>query len=255
MGQTQLGRMQFRIMQVLWDLGRASAREITDALCSAEPVAHSTVQTLLASARGQGGGGARGHGAHLFVLCEAQGRPGQAHGGTRPSRSGFRRQRGEPGRSLAQERAAFSKGARRAQAADRQRARGLIKRHRRERGAPMGNGLTAIMRDVSGFGLTWLVQSSVLLALGLLAGRLLRRSGPAVQSGVYRTTLAAVLICPVASVALSARRASTGCRCDCPRRRRVGRPSSFRGRPRTRWTLPGNRSCRAGARVRAREQG
>ena len=62
----------------------------------------------------------------------------------------------------------------------------------------------AIMRDLSGFGLTWLVQSSILLALGLLAGRLLRRSGPAVQSGVYRTTLAAVLICPFASVALSA---------------------------------------------------
>ena len=32
MGETQLGRMQFRIMQVLWDRGRASAREITDAL-------------------------------------------------------------------------------------------------------------------------------------------------------------------------------------------------------------------------------
>jgi beta-lactamase regulating signal transducer with metallopeptidase domain len=68
----------------------------------------------------------------------------------------------------------------------------------------MGNGLAAIMRDVSGFGLTWLVQSSILLAFGLLAGRLLRRTGPAVQSGVYRTTLAAVLICPFASAALSA---------------------------------------------------
>jgi BlaI family penicillinase repressor len=47
MGETQLGRMQFRIMQVLWDRGRASARDITDALNEAEPVAHSTVQTLL----------------------------------------------------------------------------------------------------------------------------------------------------------------------------------------------------------------
>ncbi len=47
MGETQLGRMQFRIMQVLWDLGRANAREITDALNESEPVAHSTVQTLL----------------------------------------------------------------------------------------------------------------------------------------------------------------------------------------------------------------
>ncbi|MGO9469130.1 MAG: M56 family metallopeptidase [Isosphaeraceae bacterium] len=68
----------------------------------------------------------------------------------------------------------------------------------------MGNGLAALTKELSGFGLTWLVQSSVLLALGLLAGRVLRRSGPAVQSGVYRTTLAAVLICPVASAALSA---------------------------------------------------
>jgi BlaI family transcriptional regulator, penicillinase repressor len=47
MGETQLGRMQFRIMQVLWHRGRANAREITDALNETEPVAHSTVQTLL----------------------------------------------------------------------------------------------------------------------------------------------------------------------------------------------------------------
>jgi BlaI family transcriptional regulator, penicillinase repressor len=46
-GETQLGRMQFRIMQVLWDRGRASAREITDALNASDAVAHSTVQTLL----------------------------------------------------------------------------------------------------------------------------------------------------------------------------------------------------------------
>src|SRR4051812_42932318 len=47
MGEMQLGRMQFRIMQVLWDRDRASARDITDALNDSEPVAHSTVQTLL----------------------------------------------------------------------------------------------------------------------------------------------------------------------------------------------------------------
>lgn len=55
---------------------------------------------------------------------------------------------------------------------------------------------------LAGFGLTWLVQSSALLVLGLTAGRMLKRSGPAVQSGIYRTTLAAVLICPLASAAL-----------------------------------------------------
>jgi BlaI family penicillinase repressor len=43
----QLGRMQLLIMQVLWKNGRATAREITDGLNELEPVAHSTVQTLL----------------------------------------------------------------------------------------------------------------------------------------------------------------------------------------------------------------
>ena len=47
MAPTQLGRVQLRIMQVLWEQGRSTAREITDALNAAEPIAHSTVQTLL----------------------------------------------------------------------------------------------------------------------------------------------------------------------------------------------------------------
>ena len=47
MSAVQLGKMQFQIMQVLWDRGRSSAREITLALNEREPVAHSTVQTLL----------------------------------------------------------------------------------------------------------------------------------------------------------------------------------------------------------------
>ncbi len=51
---------------------------------------------------------------------------------------------------------------------------------------------------------TWLIQSTVLLAAGLLAGRLLRRRGPAIQSAWYRTTLAAVLFCPIASMAMAA---------------------------------------------------
>jgi BlaI family penicillinase repressor len=54
MNEIQLGRMQFRIMQVLWDQGRASAREITDALNASEPVAHSTVQTLLRQLEAKG---------------------------------------------------------------------------------------------------------------------------------------------------------------------------------------------------------
>ena len=47
MAATKLGRMQLRIVQVLWERGRSTAREITDALNETEPVAHSTVQTLL----------------------------------------------------------------------------------------------------------------------------------------------------------------------------------------------------------------
>jgi BlaI family penicillinase repressor len=47
MAATQLGRVQLKIMQVLWSKGRATAREITDALAASQPIAHSTVQTLL----------------------------------------------------------------------------------------------------------------------------------------------------------------------------------------------------------------
>lgn len=47
MTSTQLGRVQLLIMQVLWDKGQATAREITDAINASEPIAHSTVQTLL----------------------------------------------------------------------------------------------------------------------------------------------------------------------------------------------------------------
>ena len=54
------------------------------------------------------------------------------------------------------------------------------------------------------FGLTWFCQSGALLAIGLSAGRLLRSRGPAVQSAIYRTTLGAVLVCPVGSALLAA---------------------------------------------------
>ncbi len=67
MRQTQLGRMQFRIMQILWDLGRASAREITDSLSAAEPVAHSTVQTLLRQLEAKGAVGHEANG-RTFVF-------------------------------------------------------------------------------------------------------------------------------------------------------------------------------------------
>jgi beta-lactamase regulating signal transducer with metallopeptidase domain len=52
--------------------------------------------------------------------------------------------------------------------------------------------------------LTWLIQSTVLLTVGLLAGRFLMARGPAVQSALYRTILVAVLVCPIASMAIVA---------------------------------------------------
>ena len=68
----------------------------------------------------------------------------------------------------------------------------------------MWQGPATLTTALTGVGLTWLVQSTALLALGLLAGRLVKRVGAAVQSGVYRTTLTAVLVCPFASVILTA---------------------------------------------------
>src|SRR5262245_62887051 len=50
------------------------------------------------------------------------------------------------------------------------------------------------------FGFTWLIQSVVLTAVGLAMAGALRRWGAAVQSAIYRATLAAVLVAPTASV-------------------------------------------------------
>jgi len=50
----RLGRVQLKIVQVLWEQGRASARQITDALRRQEPIAHSTVQTLLRKLEAKG---------------------------------------------------------------------------------------------------------------------------------------------------------------------------------------------------------
>ena len=50
----RLGKVQLRIMQFLWDSGQATARQITDALAQKEPIAHSTVQTLLRKLEAKG---------------------------------------------------------------------------------------------------------------------------------------------------------------------------------------------------------
>lgn len=45
--EIKLGKVQHRIMQVLWERREATAREISDAVAEPEGVSHSTVQTLL----------------------------------------------------------------------------------------------------------------------------------------------------------------------------------------------------------------
>jgi hypothetical protein len=49
------------------------------------------------------------------------------------------------------------------------------------------------------FATNWLLQSTLLILLGLTTGRLLAHYGSAAQSLVYRTTLIAVLLCPAAT--------------------------------------------------------
>ena len=50
----KLGRVQLQIMHVLWQTGEVTARQITDELSAKEPIAHSTVQTLLRKMEAKG---------------------------------------------------------------------------------------------------------------------------------------------------------------------------------------------------------
>lgn len=50
----KLGKVQLRIMQILWERGQATAREITDELAKTETLAHSTIQTLLRKLEAKG---------------------------------------------------------------------------------------------------------------------------------------------------------------------------------------------------------
>ncbi len=53
------------------------------------------------------------------------------------------------------------------------------------------------------FGLTWWLQSAILLLVGLVAAGWLRHRGPAIQSMICRATLVAVLCCPLVTHVLS----------------------------------------------------
>jgi BlaI family penicillinase repressor len=63
----QFGRLQLRIMHVLWSRGSANARDITEELNETLPVAHSTVQTLLRQLEAKGAVGHRAEG-RTFVF-------------------------------------------------------------------------------------------------------------------------------------------------------------------------------------------
>jgi len=52
--QAKLGKVQLRMMQILWADGSATARQMTDALSVDEPIARSTVQTLLRKLEAKG---------------------------------------------------------------------------------------------------------------------------------------------------------------------------------------------------------
>ena len=54
MNESKMGQVQLKIMQMLWELKRATARELTEELSKSEPIAHSTVQTLLRQLENKG---------------------------------------------------------------------------------------------------------------------------------------------------------------------------------------------------------
>jgi WD40 repeat protein/beta-lactamase regulating signal transducer with metallopeptidase domain len=77
---------------------------------------------------------------------------------------------------------------------------------------PLSLWLLQLAADFTEVALVWLVQSTVILLVGLAAGRLLARRGPALESALYRTTLVAVVACPLAAWLFSAWGGSFGLR-------------------------------------------
>ena len=68
---------------------------------------------------------------------------------------------------------------------------------------PAQMALLDAARAVVSFAANWLLQSTLLIAAGLAVARLARCRGSALQSAIYRTTLAAVVVCPLATLLLS----------------------------------------------------
>jgi beta-lactamase regulating signal transducer with metallopeptidase domain len=69
--------------------------------------------------------------------------------------------------------------------------------------ASLFEGCVQFSYAVAAIAADWLLQSTVLLAAGLVAGWTVRARGAAVQSVVYRATLAAILACPIVSLLLA----------------------------------------------------
>ncbi|HEX7378008.1 MAG TPA: carboxypeptidase regulatory-like domain-containing protein, partial [Pirellulales bacterium] len=63
--------------------------------------------------------------------------------------------------------------------------------------------LLEIAGALAAFAANWLLQSTLLIVTGLCIAWLARRRGAAIQSAIYRTTLAAVIVCPLATLLLS----------------------------------------------------
>lgn len=60
-----------------------------------------------------------------------------------------------------------------------------------------------VSNAVAAFAINWLLHSTLLISAGLFAAWVFRNRGSAFQSVAYRTTLAAVVMCPFVSLALS----------------------------------------------------
>ena len=74
MTETKMGQVQLKIMQLLWKMKRATARELTEELNQSEPIAHSTVQTLLRQleAKGSVGHEQDGRTFYFFPLVQEE---------------------------------------------------------------------------------------------------------------------------------------------------------------------------------------
>src|SRR5947209_7329334 len=69
-------------------------------------------------------------------------------------------------------------------------------------------GFAELCRSLLEIGATVWLQAAVVILIGLAAGALLRRRGPAVQSLVYKTTLLAVAACILVTVGFGGYRAA-----------------------------------------------